>query len=64
MKLKRMLKRLIVTICVVALMLPSFSNVALAAFETAKDSKTTFGISILHPLKLHLEFLYYTQAKM
>ena len=51
MKLERMLKRLIVTICVVALMLPSFSNVALAAFETAKDSKTTFGISILHPSK-------------
>ena len=51
MKLERMFKRLIVTICVIALMLPSFSNVALAALETAKDSKTTFGISVLHPSK-------------
>lgn len=51
MKLGRMFKRLIVTICIVALMLPSFSTVALAAIETSKDSEIKLGISILHPNK-------------
>ena len=49
MKLERMLKKLIVTICVVALMLPSFSTVALAAMETEEGSEVKLGISILHP---------------
>ena len=51
MELKRMLKKLVIMICIVAMILPSISTVALAAMEIERDTEITLGASVLHPSK-------------
>ncbi|MCI8546553.1 MAG: DUF11 domain-containing protein [Clostridia bacterium] len=49
MNTKRMLKKLIILICIIALMLPNIYPIANATFEDKENTSIKLGISLLHP---------------